>query len=148
MGERADHTSSTLRICIDEFHNDGGEISGRISGIAVKDEKMFSDSSQLMLLIDRILDEIGRPQPTRKSRSFRENPEKEITSYCGEPKIYHSVEEIRQKEGKILTRDVFFVSRLRSSWQGVMKDMQGQITGKFDSDLEFIDLLYDRGVTR
>ncbi len=148
MGERADHTSSTLRICIDEVHNDRGEISGRISGIAVKDEKMFSDSSQLMLLIDRILDEIGRPQPTRKSRSFRENPEKEITSYCGTPEIYHSVEEIRQKEGRILTRDVFFVSRLRSSWQGVMKDMQGQITGKFDSDLEFIDLLYDRGVTR
>ena len=67
MSERSDHTSSTLRICIDEFRNDGGEISGRISGIAVKEEKIFSDSSQLMILIDRILDEIGRPQPTRKS---------------------------------------------------------------------------------
>lgn len=148
MSIRSDHTASTLRICIDEVHNDGAEISGRISGIAVKDEKQFSDSSQLLLLIDRILDEIGRPQPTRKSRSFRETSEKEITSYCGEPKIYHSIEEVRKSEGKILTRDVFFVSRLRSSWQGIMKDVHGQTTGKFDSDLEFINLLYDRGVTR
>lgn len=148
MSIRSDHTASTLRICIDEIHNDGAEISGRISGIAVKDEKQFSDSSQLLLLIDRILDEIGRPQPTRKSRSFREIPEKEITSYCVEPKIYHSIEEVRQNEGKILTRDVFFVSRLRSSWQGIVKDVQGQTVGKFDSDLEFINLLYDHGVTR
>lgn len=148
MSIRSDHTASTLRICIDEIHNDGAEISGRISGIAVKDEKQFSDSSQLLLLIDRILDEIGRPQPTRKSRSFRETSEKAITSYCGEPKIYHSIEEVRKSEGKILTRDVFFVSRLRSSWQGIMKDVHGQTTGKFDSDLEFINLLYDRGVTR
>ena len=46
-----------------------------------------------------------------------------------------------------MTRDVTFTSRLRSSWQGIMKDEKNNFIGKFESDLEFIDLLYDHGVT-
>lgn len=148
MENRSEYTASVLRLCIDEVINEDKDIKGRIYGIAVKDEVPFCGSSELFIMIDRILDRIGKPQPSRKSRTFRNVTENDITSYCVSPSIYHSSEEIRKNRGKLLTRDVFFSSRLRSSWQGVMKDAEGQMVGEFDSDLDFVKLLYDRGVTK
>lgn len=147
MGNKSEYMASALRICVDELIDQDKDIRGRICGVAVKDEAVFCGSSELFILIDRLLDGIGKPQPSRKSRTFRNVAENDVTSYCVSPKIYHSSEEIRSNEGRLFTRDVLFISRLRSSWQGVMKDAEGRMLGHFDSDLEFIDLLYDRGVT-
>lgn len=143
--KKQEYTASELRICIDDIKE--REIQGRIYGIAVEKEMFFSCSSELLVMIDRLLDGIGKPQSSRKTRSFRDSAEETAHSYCVFPRSYHSSEEIREKHGKIMTRDVFFLSRLRSSWQGVMKDDQGKLLGQFDSELEFIDLLYDCGVT-
>lgn len=144
---KIEHTVSTLRICIDEIQAADSDIKGRISGIAVKDETAFSGSSEFLVLIDRLLDGIGKPQSSRKSRSFRGEDESQVTSYCHKPELYHSQEEILSNKGKVITCDVTFISRLRSSWQGIVKDEEGKMLGKFESDLEFIDLLYDCGVT-
>ena len=140
-------TAATLRICIDEIKIPDSDIKGNICGIAVKDEITFTGSSELFVLIDKVLDTIGRPQPSRKSRSFRETEKNEVTAYHSISELYHTPEEICRKKGKILTLDVTFISRLRSSWQGIMRDDAGRLLGKFESDLEFINLLYDRGVT-
>ena len=146
MDKKAEYTASTLRICIDEMKRSDYNITGSICGIAVEKEIPFCGSSEFLVWIDRLLDRIGRPQPSRKSRSFREN-QGEITSYQQKPKLYHSPEEIVEKKGKLKTCDATFVSRLRSSWQGFVKDDEGRLIGHFESDLEFIALLYDRGVT-
>lgn len=146
MEKKTEYTASTLRICIDEMKTSENDIKGRICGIAVKDQEFFSGSSELFLLVDRLLDEIGKPQSSRKSRSFREEGN-QITPYNYKPCLYHTSEEVQEEEGKILTRDVTFTSRLRSSWQGIMKDEKNNFIGKFESDLEFIGLLYDHGVT-
>nr|WP_177298226.1 hypothetical protein [uncultured Blautia sp.] len=148
MGNRPEYMASALRICVDEVIDGDKDIKGRICGVAVKEDTEFHGSSELFILIDRLLDGIGKPQPSRKSRMFRNVAENDVTSYCVSPEIYHSSDEIREKEGRLFTRDVLFVSRLRSSWQGVMKDADGRLLGNFDSDLEFIGLLYDRRVTR
>lgn len=148
MGNRPEYMASALRICVDEVIDGDKDIKGRICGVAVKEDTEFNGSSELFILIDRLLDGIGKPQPSRKSRMFRNVAENDVTSYCVSPEIYHSSDEIREKEGRLFTRDVLFVSRLRSSWQGVMKDADGRLLGNFDSDLEFIGLLYDRRVTR
>lgn len=144
---KAEFTASTLRICVDEIKTLDSDIKGRICGIAVKDETIFTGSSEMFVLIDRLLDEIGKPQPSRKSRTFRGTEEVEVTAYHCISEIYHTSEEIQQYCGKIMTLDVTFISRLRSSWQGIMRDDAGRLLGKFESDLEFINLLYDRGVT-
>ncbi len=144
---RVEHTVSTLRICIDEMQTADSDIKGRICGIAVKEEAVFSCSSEFLVLIDRLLNTIGKPQPSRKSRSFRGEKESQVTSYQYESQQYHSLEEIQKEKGKLFTRDVTFVSRLRSSWQGIVKDEEGRLLGEFESDLEFINLLYDCGVT-
>lgn len=144
---RVEHTVSTLRICIDGMQTDEKDMKGRICGIAVKNETAFSGVSELLVLVDRLLDTIGKPQPSRKSRSFRGEKESQVTSYQYESQQYHSLEEIQKEKGKLFTRDVTFVSRLRSSWQGIVKDEEGRLLGEFESDLEFINLLYDCGVT-
>lgn len=144
---QAEFTVSTLRICVDAIKTLDSDIKGSICGIAVKDEMAFNGSSELFILIDRILDRIGRPQPSRQTRSFRESGENEITAYYCISEIYHTPEEIRKYFGSVMTRDVTFISRLRSSWQGIMWDELGNMIGEFESDLEFISLLYDRGVT-
>ena len=147
MDRKAEYTASTLRICIDEIKTAENDIKGRICGIAVKKQETFSGSSELFLLVDRLLDEIGKPLSSRKSRSFREEDGNQLIPYNYKPCIYHTSEEIQKLGGRIMTRDVTFTSRLRSSWQGIVKDEKNHLIGKFESDLEFIDLLYDHGVT-
>lgn len=144
---QAEFTVSTLRICVDAIKTSDSDIKGTICGIGVKDDMVFNGSSELFVLIDRILDMIGRPQPSRKTRSFRESGENKITAYHCISEIYHTPEEIKKHFGSVMTRDVAFISRLRSSWQGIMWDELGNMIGEFESDLEFISLLYDRGVT-
>lgn len=144
---RVEHTVSTLRICIDGMQTDEKDMKGRICGIAVKNETAFSGVSELLVLVDRLLDTIGKPQPSRKSRSFRKEEESQVTSYCCKPELYHAQEEIMKEKGKLITRDVTFISRLRSSWQGIVKDEEGKMLGAFESDLEFLHILYDCGVT-
>lgn len=144
---QAEFTVSTLRICVDAIKTSDSDIKGTICGIGVKDDMVFNGSSELFILIDRILDRIGRPQPSRQTRSFRESEDHERTTYHCISEIYHTPEEIRKCCGSVMTRDVTFISRLRSSWQGIMWDELGNMIGEFESDLEFISLLYDRGVT-
>lgn len=141
-----EHTPTTLRICIDEVQSEGSDIKGRIYGIALKDGAVFSGSTELFMLIDSLLDQIGKPQASRKTRSFREK-EEQTAAYCGSPQIYHASREIMEKKGQYMTRDVSFISRLRSSWQGILRDETGELIGRFESDLELIHLLYDRRVT-
>lgn len=144
---KAEFTASTLRICVDAIKTLDSDIKGSICGIAVKDEMVFNGSSELFILIDRILDRIGRPQSSRQTRSFREAEDHERTTYHCISEIYHTPEEIRKRCGSVITRDVTFISRFRSSWQGIMRDELGNMIGEFESDLEFISLLYDCGVT-
>lgn len=141
-----EHTPTTLRFCVDSLEDPDQDIKGRIYGAALEEEAVFSGSTELFMIIDKLLDKIGKPQASRQSRSFHEKEERVSVPYCSIPKIYHSSEEIMKKTGAYMTRDVSFVSRLRSSWQGIVRDEKGNILGQFESDLELIHLLYDHRV--
>lgn len=143
-----EHTPTTLRFCVDSPENQTEDVRGRIYGIALEDEVIFSGSTELFVVIDKILDKIGKPQASRQSRSFQEKEERAAAPYCSTPKIYHTSQEILEKKGSYMTRDVSFISRLRSSWQGIVRDEEGELLGQFESDLELIHLLYDHRVTR
>lgn len=148
MERKPEYPVTALRICIDNVSLNGGEIKGRICGVALDKEYPFTGSSELLLLIDKLLDKIGKPQASRKVRSFREVDEVPASGYQGNPVRYYETEEIAAKKGEFCTRDVFFISRMRSTWQGFLKKEDGTTLGEFDSDLEFLNLLlYDHRVT-
>lgn len=132
-----------LHICIDEIDPDTQIQSGTISGIALKEKHHFSDVAGFLLLVDRLLDEIGRPQASRQARSFQKD-EKPMISYSYDLKTYHSSDEIQAEKGKLCTYNINFETRLYSSWQGSLFDENGAFVATFSSDLQLLELLKHR----
>lgn len=134
---------SALRICIDDTGSDGAlTLGGQIAGVALDQTHAFASSLELMLLIERLLDTIGNPLAARRLRSF--GAERERCTYCVRPKRYHPAAKVRCQTGALLTVDVVFVSRLYSSWQGIVRDEAGEMIGMFESDMELLGLLTSR----
>lgn len=133
---------TALRICINSLDPGSGEIQGIICGIALECMYPFCGSGELLLLIDKLLDQIGKPQASRKVRSFKSPGGQHDGGYKSNPVRYHESEEIAAVKGSLETKDVFFISRFRSTWQGIVKDQEGNSLGRFNSDLEFLDLLF------
>lgn len=140
MDIKRECTASTFRICIDEMSVSDHEIKGKICGIALEGESLFSNSSEFLVLIDKLLDGIGKPQPSRKTRSFQER-DGDVTFCQLKPKLYHDPEEILERRGGVMTRDVTFTSRFRSSWQGTVKWVEGKKEVPFQSAIELIKLM-------
>lgn len=132
--------AASLRLCVDE-KSLCGRISGRIVGICLKDEIHFQDLSQLSLGIDTALNAIGQPQASCIFRSFRKPVSTDPVPYIGNPKRWHSAEEIRREQGRICTVDAVFTSRQHATWQGVLKETDGRMIGRFVSDLKFLEML-------
>lgn len=132
--------ASSLRLCIDQKVS-GGRISGRIVGVCLKEEIGFQDLAQLSLSIEKALNEIGQPQASYLFRSFRKQGESVPAPYVGNPKRWHEDEEISREHGKIRTIDAVFTSRQHGTWQGVMKEPDGRMIGRFVSDLRFMEML-------
>lgn len=140
--KKIDFPVSALRICIDEMTpGDSSHLVGRIVGVGLAEAYDFTNSYALFLLIDKLLDKIGRPQAARKLRSFGEQEESSKSTYIGNPPRFHTGEEIVAVQGRLRTRDVYFISRMHSTWQGFIKDDAGDLIGNFESDLDFLSLL-------
>ena len=133
--------STFLRVCIDAVDPENDNISGRICGVGLKDAYSFEGTPELLLLIDRCLDQIGKPQATRKARSFRKEEEEESGKFCPDPPKYYTTEEIRRIKGKYQTMDINFITRYHSSWQGIVYDENGKKRGTFSSDLQLLKWL-------
>ena len=118
-----------------------GEVSGYIGGVGLRDIHSFGDTPGLLLLIDQLLDQIGKPQATRRSRSFRENSGTTAGGFCLNPPRYHTSEEIRELKGECKTVDIQIITRLHSSWQGFVYNSEGEVSGKFSSDLQLLGLI-------
>lgn len=137
--DKMEYPVTVLRVCVDMLNLSENQIRGILCSVAMEKEKNFAGIQELILLVDKTLDEIGRPQASRISRSFCEE-EQSYGSYSPEPKRYHTSEEIRGFKGQQFTWDIYFISRLKSSWQGFVKDDEGRMIGEFVSEMELINL--------
>ena len=127
----------SVRICLDELAE--GKQKGRIYGIALEQERTFNDISDLVVKVDSCFNEIGQPQPSKILRSFGERESHQ--PYIGTPKIFHSAEDISQKRGQKGTLDLTMNSRQQAEWQGILRDIEGNIIEQFRSSLECIRVL-------
>ena len=59
-----------LRICVDDADMEADNIAGRICGVGLEDSYPFSGTSELRLLIDRCLDQIGQASGYQKGQEF------------------------------------------------------------------------------
>ena len=89
-----------FRLCIDEKKEESDAVRGRIYGIALKEPVLFSSYSEVLMKLEKILDEIGFPQAFQQLRSFRRE-EKETMKKKNEVIQYHSAEEIDVEKGSL-----------------------------------------------
>ena len=130
----------SIRVCVDKYDSETG-ISGRIVGMALENPVSFTGLGEFFLIVSRIFDSMGRPQPNDSLRSFekvaevKEKNEKRVYSF--RPSIFHTAEEIGPAKGYEATLDIRFTSRSRNTWQGIIADEKGG-TCAFDSELELM----------
>lgn len=137
-----DYPASTLRICLDQTDTQGRPCpGGRILGVAVDMPYPFYDGEEMILQIDRLLDHIGRPQSSKRLRSFGRKPHT-TSGYCGNPIRYYPGEVIRRASGIYRTIDVYFLSRLRGTWQGFLRFHDTDTSIRFESELELLSLIF------
>ena len=129
---------STLRVLVDGLDAGKKEMSGSVAGIALDRNYPFGGTGEFIHLIDELLNRIGKPQPSRLSRSF--GREEKYISYNASPEVYRGVEEISAESGKLATYDVEFRSRAYSTLQGLLYG-EGHNGTPFSSELELVSLL-------
>lgn len=142
--------SDSLRICVD--HRSGtGDFGGHVTGAAVKDPVSFEGTAEFFSAVNRILDDMGRPQTNsvqrRFSRDTRRGDDAGKESSSGSevsdvrwkyaPLLYHTAEEIREDKGKLATFNIRFFGRNNSTWQGTIFDDEGN-EATFVSELDMM----------
>lgn len=142
--------SDSLRICVD--HRSGtGDFGGHVTGAAVKDPVSFEGTAEFFSAVNRILDDMGRPQTNSVQRRFsvdsRRSDDSGKESSSGSevsdvswqyaPPLYHTAEEIRDDKGKLATFNIRFFGRNNSTWQGTIFDDEGD-EAPFVSELDMM----------
>lgn len=124
-----------VNICVDQSIDD--EMSGRLYHCYEKDYVKFSNSLQLIKLMESLFDQISFPQSSTESRYFVE-PERKMVP---KPAKVADQEEIIAHTGKAATFVVYVQFRQKATWQGEVTWVEQKITKQFVSTLEFIKLL-------
>ena len=141
MSDKIEFQPTFLRICIDRAEPEEGNLAGRVCGVGLKDCFSFENTLELLLLIDKCLDLIGKPQATRRSRSFRDEAGEAPEPFRPDPPRYYASEQIRERRGELRTVDINIITRYYSSWQGILYGEDGERRGSFSSDLQLLRLL-------
>ena len=119
---------SALLICVDDFS--GSIPSGKIYQAEEGEDISFQGLIQLLIQMERILDEMEFPKAFTAVRSFQETIPKEPE---------RSEENVRK--GRLATLSVKVIFRQNTSWQGSVAWLDEQKEQSFRSVLEFIMLL-------
>ncbi len=146
-------SSDSLRVCVD--HRSGtGDFGGHVTGAAVKAPVSFEGTADFFSAVNRILDDMGRPQTNSVQRRFQESskgsgtddgpgkessssPEVSDVSWQYAPLLYHTAEEIMDDRGKLATFNIRFFGRNNSTWQGTIFDDKGD-EASFVSELDMM----------
>lgn len=118
----------TTIVCIDSYEN--GILSGRLYHPKYENGDTFSGVIQLLLKIDRILDDNKFPQAFTQYRSFASRSEVEYNPIVGE-----------QQKGAIATFTIRVLFRQNTTWQGTIHWAEGSQNQEYRSVLEMLFLM-------
>ena len=127
-----------LRVCIDSMEN--GEMSGAFYTPMDGETHFATGFEDFVLKADRLFDKYGYPQAYMTGRSFQEGTDTG-NHYHGLPEAVRDYEEISGFRGKVATCDIIVESRRKATWQGFVKDVQGNTLGNFECMLEIIGII-------
>ena len=124
-----------INMCIDNIND--GELSGRIYHCYSKEPWKFTNILQLIELADDFFDRLEFPQASTSARSFTS------TQCSGVDRLdkVQSPEDFIENRGQ---KGTFFLNvryRQNSSWQGIVRWIEGNSTQQFVSVLELLKIL-------
>ncbi len=132
------YTDNCIRICMD--CKEKKQFKGFLCGVAVEEPVAFCNWMDFMVKVDQVYDTIGKPQPTHVIRSF-DNTAPAYKPFVANPVRYHQSEAIAQLHGRAATYDLVLLSRHHAEWQGLLKQEDGQVAGRFFTAEECLNLL-------
>lgn len=124
--------SNMVHICFDFFED--YQIQGKAYSSTQMNPIEFHDISELVVQIDNLFNQNGKPLPFEEIRSFTKKPPSASYQY-NLPK-YHDYHELQQILGKTITVDIVVLSRRKASWQGILFYNDKEV--KFSDALELI----------
>jgi len=130
------------QICVDKIRE--ANISGRLYCGKMPKGIDFSGIGEVILVIDKIMDEIDFPQSTVDKRSFAENePPVRALSSKESKDIQLAMRKFNTKaqRGKLATFVLQVQFRHNASWQGKAEWTEGNETFSFNSELELMRMV-------
>jgi len=138
MSDRKRFPLSCLRICIDQAQD--GEIRGSFYSPMDREKHVANGFEEFMLKAEQIFNDHDYPQAFLVGRSFQDKA-KDETLYQGKPLAARSDVEMDAFVGLVATYDVIVESRRKASWQGYVRDVDGQTLGEFNGILELAEII-------
>ena len=133
--------NTAIRVCLDS--TEGGCLSGLIYSRLLTEPILFSDTGNLVLKIEEILDGQNFPQAFQRARMF--NTKKTTSPFVvKDPTDGLSAETCDAAVGQKTTFVIHVFSRRSSTWQGNIDWLDGSPQESFTSDLEFIKIIDNR----
>lgn len=129
-------------ICVDKVREDS--MSGRLFCGKTPQGLAFSGIGELILVIDRIMDEIGFPQSTVDKRSFSDKDEPAVVlSPVASKEAQMAMRKFNtsQQHGKQATFILQVQFRQNATWQGTVEWAEHQETYPFNSELELMRII-------
>lgn len=121
----------TTILCVDAYEH--GVPAGRFYHPYAEEGQSFCSLTELLLKMDRMLDEMKYPQSFHTVRSFEGGTEIPTGA----------VPEERPHSGELATFAIRIAFRQNSSWQGSVSWLEGRREQSFRSVLELIFLMND-----
>ena len=126
-----------FRVCVDGKRGDEGTVYTR----RTREPFAFADLGDLMLKVERVLEQQDYPQASQEMRSFRPGAR---TARRGDlPVDGLSQEAVEGARGEKATFDLQITSRRNATWQGILRWSDGT-TSRFENDLAFLSLVTER----
>lgn len=112
-------------------------MSGRLYHCYSEEACPFSNVAHLIELAENLFDQIKFPQASTQMRTFTEKSQKTVQP----PEKKKSAEELEKERGKKGTMLLYVQYRQRSTWQGMVKWVEGDQEWKFFSELELFKII-------
>lgn len=126
-----------VHLCID--HCLDCQIQGRAYNNTIKEEIIFNDIHELVLKVDSIFNTNGNPLSFEEKRSFSKKINSQV--YQHKPILYNDYLDFMNYHGTIATFDIVVLTRMKSSWQGILFYQEQSI--EFKDVLELIKIIIE-----
>ena len=139
--QKLNHYMAYLRVAVEAYEE--GRMSGFVFSQRLREPFAFSDSAELLLRVEDLLDAQDFPRAFQRKRTFGKTPEKHTygndTDEDQEESM--SAETVDGARGAFATFAMNVITRQNTSWQGYLDWLDGGERKAFNSELELIALI-------